>query len=97
MFESAEMEHEVNEKTYDKDIEKLRTELVDAQYDMLEDKKFPVIVIVSGPVNVPTPPGVKRVDVETAEQMMTAVQAEIADTDIFIAAAAAMTAGLPKE
>ena len=48
MFESAEMEHEVNEKTYDKDIEKLRTELVDAQYDMLEDKKFPVVVIVSG-------------------------------------------------
>lgn len=46
------------------------------------------VVIVSGPVNVPTPPGLKRVDVETAEQMMSAVQAEIADTDIFIAAAA---------
>ena len=46
------------------------------------------VVIVSGPVNVPTPPGVRRVDVETAEQMMNAVQAEIADTDIFIAAAA---------
>ncbi len=46
------------------------------------------VVIVSGPVNVQTPPGVKRVDVETAEQMMNAVQAEIADTDIFIAAAA---------
>ena len=49
------------------------------------------VVIVSGPVNVPTPPGVKRVDVETAEQMMNAVQAEIADTDIFIAAAAAIS------
>jgi phosphopantothenoylcysteine decarboxylase/phosphopantothenate--cysteine ligase len=46
------------------------------------------VVIVSGPVNVATPFGVKRVDVETAEQMMNAVQAEIADTDIFIAAAA---------
>jgi phosphopantothenoylcysteine decarboxylase/phosphopantothenate--cysteine ligase len=46
------------------------------------------VVIVSGPVNVPTPSGVKRVDVETAEQMMNAVQAEIANTDIFIAAAA---------
>jgi phosphopantothenoylcysteine decarboxylase/phosphopantothenate--cysteine ligase len=46
------------------------------------------VVIVSGPVNVPTPPGVRRIDVETAEQMMNAVQAEIADTDIFIAAAA---------
>ncbi|MEY2919914.1 MAG: bifunctional phosphopantothenoylcysteine decarboxylase/phosphopantothenate--cysteine ligase CoaBC, partial [Pseudomonadota bacterium] len=30
------------------------------------------VVIVSGPVNVPTPHGVKRVDVETAEQMMNA-------------------------
>jgi phosphopantothenoylcysteine decarboxylase / phosphopantothenate---cysteine ligase len=46
------------------------------------------VVIVSGPVNVPTPRGVRRIDVETAEQMMQAVQAEIADTDIFIAAAA---------
>jgi phosphopantothenoylcysteine decarboxylase / phosphopantothenate---cysteine ligase len=46
------------------------------------------VVIVSGPVSVPTPPGVKRIDVETAEQMMNAVLAEIADTDIFIAAAA---------
>jgi len=46
------------------------------------------VVIVSGPVNVPTPPGLQRIDVETAEQMMNAVQAEIADTDIFIAAAA---------
>jgi len=42
------MHHEVDEKTYDKDIEKLREELVDAQYDMLEDKSFPVVVIVSG-------------------------------------------------
>jgi phosphopantothenoylcysteine decarboxylase/phosphopantothenate--cysteine ligase len=46
------------------------------------------VVIVSGPVNVPTPHGIKRVDVETAEQMMNAVQAELADTDVFIAAAA---------
>jgi phosphopantothenoylcysteine decarboxylase/phosphopantothenate--cysteine ligase len=46
------------------------------------------VVIVSGPVNVPTPRGVRRIDVETAEQMMKAVQAEIAGTDIFIAAAA---------
>ena len=46
------------------------------------------VVIVSGPVNVPTPHGVRRVDVETAEQMLEAVQAEIADTDVFIASAA---------
>jgi phosphopantothenoylcysteine decarboxylase/phosphopantothenate--cysteine ligase len=46
------------------------------------------VVIVSGPVNVTTPPGVRRVDVETAEQMMAAVESELAGTDVFIAAAA---------
>lgn len=46
------------------------------------------VVIVSGPVNVATPPGVRRVDVETAEQMLDAVRAELPGTDIFIAAAA---------
>ena len=46
------------------------------------------VVIVSGPVNVTTPAGVRRVDVESAAQMLQAVQAEIGDTDIFIASAA---------
>jgi phosphopantothenoylcysteine decarboxylase/phosphopantothenate--cysteine ligase len=46
------------------------------------------VVIVSGPVSVCTPHGVKRVDVETAEQMMDAVRAELPGTDVFIAAAA---------
>ncbi|HET7202090.1 MAG TPA: bifunctional phosphopantothenoylcysteine decarboxylase/phosphopantothenate--cysteine ligase CoaBC [Steroidobacteraceae bacterium] len=46
------------------------------------------VVIVSGPVSVVTPPGVRRIDVESAEQMLAAVQAEIADTDVFIASAA---------
>jgi phosphopantothenoylcysteine decarboxylase/phosphopantothenate--cysteine ligase len=46
------------------------------------------VVIVSGPVSVPTPAGIRRVDVETAEQMMDAVRAHLPGTDIFIAAAA---------
>ena len=46
------------------------------------------VVIVSGPVNVPTPHGIKRVNVETAEQMLSAVRAELHDTDIFIGSAA---------
>ncbi|MGB5103310.1 MAG: bifunctional phosphopantothenoylcysteine decarboxylase/phosphopantothenate--cysteine ligase CoaBC [Steroidobacteraceae bacterium] len=46
------------------------------------------VVIVSGPVNVCTPPGVRRVDVETAEQMMDAVNEHLPGTDIFIASAA---------
>jgi len=46
------------------------------------------VVIVSGPVNVPTPAGVRRIDVETAEQMLNAVRDQLPGTDIFIAAAA---------
>ena len=46
------------------------------------------VVIVSGPVSVATPPGVRCVDVESAEQMLDAVRAELPGTDIFIAAAA---------
>jgi phosphopantothenoylcysteine decarboxylase/phosphopantothenate--cysteine ligase len=46
------------------------------------------VVLVSGPVNLPAPPGLRRVCVETAEQMMAAVAAEVPGTDIFIAAAA---------
>lgn len=46
------------------------------------------VVIVSGPVSVPTPRGVQRIDVETAEQMMAAVNEHLPGTDIFIAAAA---------
>ena len=46
------------------------------------------VVLVSGPVNVATPAGVRRVDVETAEQMLEAVRADLPGTDVFIAAAA---------
>jgi phosphopantothenoylcysteine decarboxylase / phosphopantothenate---cysteine ligase len=46
------------------------------------------VVLVSGPVNLPAPQGVRRVCVETAEQMMNAVNADLPGTDIFIAAAA---------
>jgi phosphopantothenoylcysteine decarboxylase/phosphopantothenate--cysteine ligase len=46
------------------------------------------VVLVSGPVNLPAPHGVRRVCVETAEQMMAAVNADLPGTDLFIAAAA---------
>jgi phosphopantothenoylcysteine decarboxylase/phosphopantothenate--cysteine ligase len=45
-------------------------------------------VLVSGPVQIPTPRGVERVDVESAEQMLSAVQTNVAGADIFISAAA---------
>ena len=46
------------------------------------------VVLVSGPVALPTPPGVRRVDVESAEGMLAAVQREVAQTHIFISTAA---------
>ena len=46
------------------------------------------VILISGPVNVCTPRGVRRVDVETADQMLAAVNENLGGTDIFIAAAA---------
>ena len=46
------------------------------------------VVLVSGPVAVPTPRGVRRVDVETAEEMYAGVHRCIGDADIFIGCAA---------
>ena len=46
------------------------------------------VVLVSGPVALPTPPGVRRVDVESAEAMLAAVQSEVEAADIFISTAA---------
>jgi phosphopantothenoylcysteine decarboxylase/phosphopantothenate--cysteine ligase len=46
------------------------------------------VVLVSGPVQIPAPRGIERLDVESAEQMLSAVQRHIGDADIFIAAAA---------
>jgi phosphopantothenoylcysteine decarboxylase/phosphopantothenate--cysteine ligase len=46
------------------------------------------VILVSGPVQIPVPRGVERIEVECAQGMLEAVQNNIADVDIFIAAAA---------
>ncbi|HXH03879.1 MAG TPA: bifunctional phosphopantothenoylcysteine decarboxylase/phosphopantothenate--cysteine ligase CoaBC [Candidatus Competibacteraceae bacterium] len=46
------------------------------------------VTLVSGPVALATPPGVERIDVESAEQMYQAVMARARAHDIFIATAA---------
>ena len=46
------------------------------------------VVLVSGPVSLATPRDVRRIDVTTAAEMFDATHANIADVDIFIAAAA---------
>ena len=46
------------------------------------------VVLISGPVSLPTPLGVRRIDVESAEQMHAAVLRELPGTAIFIGTAA---------
>jgi phosphopantothenoylcysteine decarboxylase/phosphopantothenate--cysteine ligase len=46
------------------------------------------VTLVAGPVNLPTPFGVKRVDVRSALEMRDAVIAELAGKDVFVGVAA---------
>jgi phosphopantothenoylcysteine decarboxylase/phosphopantothenate--cysteine ligase len=46
------------------------------------------VTLVSGPTALPTPPGVARVDVESAAEMLAAVLAHVAAADLFVAVAA---------
>lgn len=45
-------------------------------------------ILISGPVSLPVPRGVKRIGVESAEEMLQAVKAEYADADVVIKSAA---------
>jgi len=46
------------------------------------------VTMVTGPVHLATPPGITRINVESARDMYAAVHRQIADADVFIAAAA---------
>ena len=46
------------------------------------------VVLISGPVNLPAPPGIKMHYVNTAQEMFDATHEHVADADIFVAAAA---------
>ncbi|MBX3222963.1 MAG: polyphosphate:AMP phosphotransferase [Labilithrix sp.] len=48
MFESAELGHTVDDAGYAKEVAKLRADLLEAQYELLEDRTFPVVVLVNG-------------------------------------------------
>ncbi len=48
MFESAELDHAIDEETYEREVPALREALLNAQYDLLEGKKFPVVILISG-------------------------------------------------
>ena len=46
------------------------------------------VTLIAGPVNLPTPPRVERIDVETTQQMCDEALARIGDMDIYVGAAA---------
>ena len=46
------------------------------------------VILVAGPVQLATPAGVRRIDVESAADMLAAVEREVAGIDVFVAAAA---------
>ncbi len=48
MFESAELGHRIEKEVFDREVAQLREGLLDAQYDLVAAKKFPVIILVAG-------------------------------------------------
>jgi polyphosphate:AMP phosphotransferase len=48
MFESAELGHELDKATYDRELPALREALLAAQYQVLTSKAFPIVVVVAG-------------------------------------------------
>ncbi|MFM9967219.1 MAG: polyphosphate:AMP phosphotransferase, partial [Burkholderiales bacterium] len=48
MFESAEIGHKLSKGEYRKIEPVLRADLLDAQYELLKDSRYPVIVLISG-------------------------------------------------
>jgi polyphosphate:AMP phosphotransferase len=48
MFESAELGNKIDKETYDREVPNLREDLLNAQYDLSQQKRFPVIIVVGG-------------------------------------------------
>lgn len=48
MFESAELGHKIDKATYDKEVPALREALLNAQFDLAQKGKFPVIILAGG-------------------------------------------------
>jgi polyphosphate:AMP phosphotransferase len=48
MFESAELGHKIDKATYKREVPVLREALLDAQFDLLQSSRFPVIILIAG-------------------------------------------------
>lgn len=48
MFESAELGHKIDNPTFKRELPALREALLDAQFDLLQSRKFPLIILMAG-------------------------------------------------
>nr|WP_320133589.1 polyphosphate:AMP phosphotransferase [uncultured Holophaga sp.] len=48
MFESAELGHKIDKATWEREIPALRSELLEAQYELASARKFPVVILIAG-------------------------------------------------
>ena len=48
MFESAEIEHDIDKATFEERLPQLRTDLLNAQFELLEAKAFPTLLVFGG-------------------------------------------------
>src|SRR3990167_9091977 len=48
MFESAEIGHKIDKETYRKEEPDLRQALLDAQYELGQDKRFATLIVIGG-------------------------------------------------
>jgi len=48
MFESAELGHSIDKATWDREAPSIREALLNAQYDLAHQKRFPVILVIGG-------------------------------------------------
>ena len=48
MFESAEIAHDIDKATFEERLPQLRTDILNAQFDLIEAKAFPTILLFSG-------------------------------------------------
>jgi AMP-polyphosphate phosphotransferase len=48
VFESAELGHKIDKATYDAEVPALREDLLNAQFDLAQQAKFPVIILIGG-------------------------------------------------
>lgn len=48
MFESASLKHHVDKALYKREAAELRQALLDAQYDLQQNGRFPVLILIAG-------------------------------------------------